>query len=1325
MLLAVPVLTAAIVLVLANVQPGRNLIETETADLTGGMVRITGLGGRFPDALKVGQIKVADAKGPYLTISGLVLDWSPLKLLRRTALVDNVQAQRVDFARLPISESQTKSSSSGSYSLPVHVDLRRLHVDQAVIGAAVAGTAATLVLNGMAEFASLTEGSVQIDAQRLDSPGRYAVAGTLTEHTVQATVNVNEPAKGLISSIAHIPDVGPIAIQGSVNGPKDGLATEIGITAGPLTASATGSVDLDHEAANLAVRAQAPAMTPAPGISWQSILVDATVHGPFARLDANGTVRAAALHAAGVGVAALAADVAGNAGALQLHAKLQGLEVPGPKPDLFAADPVNVDVSARLDQPDRPVTFSLHHALIALDGTAKTAEPEQVQAHLVLPNLGPLAAAGGTDLSGNSDLTIQARLENGNTAAMVNGRISVTSGTAPVPALIGDNGTIDLAASVRGQDITLSRLVINGKALNVTANGTMTGASPNQSIAANYSVGLADLAAIQPDLAGRLDVKGHAAGTLKSAAVQADIGADLEAKGYSSGHIKASVDVTGLPATPHAVINADGMLLDAPVSLALAADGSNGTYSIDISQAAWKSLQAGGAAKLAPQAVIPTGNLHVNVGRLADFEPLIGRPIAGKANATLDADDKVAKLALAVRDAGLPGTAAISKAALDVTVNDPAGHPQVEGTIVADGISASSVRSASARITAKGSLEALDLTVAGSALEVAGEPARISSAGRLNVQDRSLALGRMEVSWKQQTLRLLAPVKFAFNDGVSMDRLRLGIGQAELIASGRAGSNLDLTASLRNLHADLAAIVNPSFAADGVIAANVHLTGTSTRPEGTVRLTATGVRQRQGPGQALPAANLVANVVLRGTSAQVDTRLAAGPSHMSVIGSAPLAPGGALNLQTDGRVDLAMLDPLLTAQGRRARGEVNIHARVTGTSAAPTVLGTAQLSNGDVTDFGLGAHVSGLTATIEAAGNTIRLSQFSGKAGPGTLSGNGSISLIGAMPVDVRFTADNARPLSSDLMTALIDANLTVRGDIKGQLEAGGTLHVRRADIRIPDKLPASVAVLPVHDAGAPRPPPAPAEANSTIALNLTLSAPEQVFIRGRGVDAELGGTIHIRGTAAQPVPDGGLHLRRGTLSIIGTTLNFSEGTVDFSGAGIADPSIHFVASSTTATIVATLTISGSAKDPKIALSSVPDMPQDEILSQLLFNTSTSKLSPLQLAQIAAGLASFSGAAPGFDPLESLRTTFGLDRLSVGSNSSGSPTLEAGRYLARGVYLGAKQSASGNGTQATVQIDLAKGLKLETAAGSGSTSAIGATSGADAASVGFTYQFKY
>ena len=1323
--LAIPVLGVAIALAVANVDPGRRFIEREIDSLTGGMVRIQDLAGRFPDALRIGRIEVLDAKGPYVTVSALTLDWSPLKLTRRIARIDLLQAERLEFSRLPESGSK-KTSSGGSYNLPVQIDLGRLHVDQAVIGAPVAGVAAILALEGSAQLPTLSEGTVQLDVRRLDSPGHYAVNGRVTSADIRASIGANEPAKGLISSVAHLPDLGAIQIQASVNGPRDALATQAGITAGLLTASASGTLDLDHQAADMAVQARAPAMAPAPGVSWQSVSVDAKVHGPFTRPDANGTIKITSLNAAGARIGALDADVSGNAGRVGVLATVNDLHVPGPKPDIFAATPVTLDLAAQLDAPDRPVTFALHHPLISADGSARTEGVQQVQAHLLLANLSALAASAGTDVpgtdvQGDADLNITASIQNDTTTAEVNGRVGITGGMAPVPALIGEDGRIDLAATMRGPDIALSRLTVNGKALDLSAHGDLA----DQVVDLDWTVGLADLSVLQPSLSGKLGAIGHAGGKLDDLSVHANIGADLASKGYSSGHIAATVDATGLPAAPRAAIQANGTLLDAPLTLALTAEQANGAIKADIGQLTWKSLQAAGALSLTPPATIPVGHLHLGLGRLADLEPLLGRPVSGQADVTLDSDDQAAKLSLAMRDVALPGTAAFSKAALNAIIADPAGQPAVDGTFTIDGVSTGTVKAMSGRVTAKGTMEALGITAAVDAPSAAGGPAKVVTGGTLNARDRTLLLARLEASWKQQVLKLLAPARFNFADGVAVDRVRLGFRQAELNVSGSAGSKLDLTASLRNLPADIAAIVNPAFAADGTITADVRLTGTSARPEGTVKLTATGIHQRQGPGQALPAANLVANANLLGTSVRLDSKLTAGPSRVSVAGSAPLSQGGELNLKTDGRIDLAMLDPLLMAQGRRARGELTIDAAITGTTAAPLIRGTAELRKGDVADYALGARLNDLAATIQASGDTIRLASFSGKAGPGTVGGSGSVSLAGTMPVDLRFTADNARPLTSDLLSALIDASLTVQGDIKGDLQAGGRLHVRRADIRIPDKMPPSIAVLPVRDANAPPPPPQPTEPPTTIALNLTIDAPQQVFIRGRGLDAELGGTITIRGTTAKPIPDGGLHLRRGTLTVVGSTLNFTEGTIDFSGAGIADPSVHFVATSTTATIVATLTVSGSAKDPKITLSSVPDMPQDEILAQLLFNTSTSKLSPFQLAEIAAALASLSGATSGFDPLESLRNTFGLDRLSVGSNSSGSPTLEAGRYLTRGVYLGAKQSATGGGTQATVQVDIAKGLKLESTAGSGSTTATGSTSSSDAASIGLTYQFEY
>jgi hypothetical protein len=55
-----------------------------------------------------------------------------------------------------------------------------------------------------------------------------------------------------------------------------------------------------------------------------------------------------------------------------------------------------------------------------------------------------------------------------------------------------------------------------------------------------------------------------------------------------------------------------------------------------------------------------------------------------------------------------------------------------------------------------------------------------------------------------------------------------------------------------------------------------------------------------------------------------------------------------------------------------------------------------------------------------------------------------------------------AQLLQIVLRTMVLELNVArMQGELKGDLRAGGTLHVRRADIRVPDKMPASVAVGP------------------------------------------------------------------------------------------------------------------------------------------------------------------------------------------------------------------------------------------------------------------------
>ncbi len=493
------------------------------------------------------------------------------------------------------------------------------------------------------------------------------------------------------------------------------------------------------------------------------------------------------------------------------------------------------------------------------------------------------------------------------------------------------------------------------------------------------------------------------------------------------------------------------------------------------------------------------------------------------------------------------------------------------------------------------------------------------------------------------------------------------------------------------------------------------------------------MKLRTGPAASLPPASLRAEVALAGSTARVDARLDAGPKvALSVSGTAPTSASGPLALRADGSVDLALANAVLGAQGRELDGRLALALGVSGTARAPVLNGTLRLAGGQFQDFAQGVRLTDIDALIEAAGQTITIASLSARAGTGTIGASGTVgALVPGLPVDLHVTARNARPLSSDLLTATLDADIRVHGQAGTRIDVGGTVTVDGASINIPNGLPPSVARLNVIRPG-DKPPPAQAAGSSLlIGLDVGVNAPGEIFVRGHGLDAELGGRLHVGGTSSAPVVTGAFDMRRGTFDLAGISLTFTKGQVGFNGTGVGhkiDPTLDFVAQSVVGSTVADLDVGGYASAPKITLSSTPPLPQDQVLALILFGQDTKSLSALQIAQVATALASLTGSGGGFDPLGTVRKSLGLDRLSVGSggSNSNSASVEAGKYVARGVYVGARQATSGGGSQAEVQVDLTKRLKLQTTVGTGgATTGIITPENDPGSSVALKYQFQY
>lgn len=949
-----------------------------------------------------------------------------------------------------------------------------------------------------------------------------------------------------------------------------------------------------------------------------------------------------------------------------LHARLGVHE---PEDGLLAtaagvAKPGPVTLDAIVDGP--PDALATHLVLdagklhAAAEGTVDL-DRQSGKMVLTLKDLAPVAALAGLDLQGSTVLSIRGALTAGVTHLEADGPISLTAGKAPLPALIGGDTKLHLAADLHGGDIALTEVSLAGAAAIASAQGSLKG----NDLDLDWTLALPELRVLAPALDGKVQAAGHVRGNLADLAIRADITGIAAPSGLQGFPITAHLEVLHLPDAPAATI-----------------------------AGAWRSARAQGDLTLPPGAAMPLGHLDVTIDRLADMTPLLGRPVSGALTAALDSTAQRASLILEARNVGLSGSAGAGIIRLAATIADPV-HP------VAD---------------MKLSAEALRLNAMPA-------PIHLTAGARVDIGNRQAVISTLEAAWNSEKLRLLNPVRVDFADTVSLDRLRLGLRQAVLEASGRVSPTLDLTASLRGVTPDLAALFVPGLQADGNLRADARLAGPPARPTGTVHIEANGLRARAGAARGLPPAHIGATANLTDGRANIDARLTAGSAVLTVNGLVPLS-GGPIDLHAEGAANLALLDPLISAAGRRVTGQATVAANLRGTVQNPRIEGVLNVTNGMVEDYNSGLHLTSIAATLHGDGSTLRIDRFTARAGPdpGRIDIAGSIGVLApGMPVDLTLTARAARPVSNDVLNATLDADLALRGQAGTELTLSGTIKLLRADIRIPERLPASVPVLHVIRPGA-RPPPPPAP-GPDIRLGLTLDAPGQIFVRGRGLDAELGGRVRLTGTIANPAPDGRFQLVRGDFSLVGQTLAFSKGEIGFDGASVTDPSLNFLASHSGA-VTANLAITGSARAPKITLSSSPPLPQDEVLSQLLFGRSAASLQPLELAQIAAALASLTGATSGLgDPLNSVRTGLGLDRLSIGNNGGGS-TLDAGRYVSPGVYVGARQSLSGSGTQSVVQIDISRNLKVEGTVGTGTASATG-TEASQGTGVAVIYEKDY
>jgi translocation and assembly module TamB len=187
----------------------------------------------------------------------------------------------------------------------------------------------------------------------------------------------------------------------------------------------------------------------------------------------------------------------------------------------------------------------------------------------------------------------------------------------------------------------------------------------------------------------------------------------------------------------------------------------------------------------------------------------------------------------------------------------------------------------------------------------------------------------------------------------------------------------------------------------------------------------------------------------------------------------------------------------------------------------------------------------------------------------------------------------------------------------------------------------------------------------------------------------------------ADPRVIGAFDLRRGRLDVLGKRLDFSRGHIGFSGE--LTPELDFLADSQAGDVTAHIGITGPASQPVFTFSSDPSLPQDEVLSRIIFQKPSGSLSPVQALQLAATAEQFAGG--GDDAFERLRRSLGVDSLDITTGSSGSPVVGVSRAISDRLSVGLKAGTKPEDSGVSVDYDVTRHIRLQSGiSASGSTS---------------------
>jgi len=1367
-LYCVSIVAGALLLVIAlglsiNTGPGKRLLLgfVNKFTLESGLgVRIGAIDGSLYGDIILRDVEVRDGRGTFARSPRIAIDWHPLAYINRHIDVNDISSPLVEVLRRPELRPSTKPPKPNQPLLPdLDIDIDSLKVDRIKLYPGVAGPDARVA--SLSGAAHLTDGRAQLTAtSQSDRNDRFQVIldSLPKDNRLDLAAHLNAPEDGIIAGLAGLnqPLRANIAGKGTWKDWKGKLLANYG--EGELA-----NLDLTARSGRLGI---AGVTRPDLFLSGES----AAILEPFVRVDLDSTLRkrnldmdlALTSEVATVKAAGLLNLEASRFGRLEVQVRLlrperldrsftgQDLRADLTLEGAFGTPRIDYDIDvtrfglgkiyltnfhaegkSRIDRHGK-VTVPLEVSLGSLTGISPQVDPlltnlrldgtvdidnGQAESNNLALKSDRLSARGSlrADLSAGtfqSDLKAglkNYRIENlGTVNADTNARIVrntnglIVTGTftaqstkwenASIAKVLGGNARLNggYGLSPNGQ-VTLRNVTGNAPAFRLLALGGTFG--PDGRLNFNARAQSTQYGPLEAAVAGTLD------------APQAVVRAAKPGLGMQIENVIATLNATeqgyALKANGDSVygpFDADTLIImkngpltidvrsghfagvamqgrivqsqDGPFTGTLGLNGSglNGTAALYSAQG-----DQGAAIQAVGNNVAVPGQTGIQVGRaIITANAVLRKEIA------IDADVQLGELTY--------GTAMLSTGRAKVVLRGQTGTIQA---------------------VAKGQKEVpLEIALNG---EIKPNLYTIAAKGKANNIDFRLAnparIRRKDGGWSLDPTTLVTQdgrmdISGHFNGGY---RIQARLNQLNLAAVNAFIPDAGLTGSATGA-VDFVQMGN----AYPTARANLKINNFSRASVYTVSTPVDLVVDAGLNPSLSPSGNYLRALVRRGGAVVGRIQMNLSPSQSGEGWARQITTAGISGgIRYNGPAEVLFS---LTGQARQQlSGPIAVAADFSGQLDDPRLNGVIKANSLTYDNETFGTRITAMKLDGRFSNDRLELTTFSGRAGNGTVAGNGWVSLAAneKFPLQVHVELRNARLARSDNVDSTVSGTLDLTNTA-----ADGPLI--KGDLRLPEvryvfirQGAAEINELSGVRRKGYRPAPAPPPSNlDTLALwklDVRVRADNQVFISGMGLESEWRMNLHVVGTTRDPRVEGEVNNVRGIYSFAGRDFNIDQGTIRFDGGALTNPEIDLNATAVVEDVTGVIKVSGTATRPDVAFSSTPALPQDEILSRLLFGQSVTDLSATEALQLASAVNNLRGGGNGLNPLGAIRSATGVDRLRIlgADAATGRGTsLAAGKYLTNNVYVEVVTDTKGF---AATQIEIALSRALSVLSQAGNT----------------------